>query len=688
MRHYAQAPSPPYDRLVKVQIKYVQSWLGGLIGALLAVGLGLALHVFRFGLGLICWSYDLPFVARPLAKPEEVVMIYMDDESHERLGQPLNAPWDRALHAQLVNRLTAAGARAIVFDIVFSDPAADSAKDQQFVQAIRQSRRVILAADMVPAGYGTEANQRRPTLPTDLLRNVAADVGTAETVPSYDFAIRQHFHGMPDDLLATLSWVAASFVGAPVTKNPEQRTRERWVNYYGPPGSIRNVSYYRALDPAATPDAVFRDRVAFIGARLFTRFAGERKDEFRNPWSYWSSKDRFMSGVEVQATMFLNLLRGDWLKRWSETTERALLVILGLVVGFALFQARPVIATATAAGLSTAIALGAWALFVGQRVWFPWLLVIAQIALATFGSVVFNSIRLYIQKKLYEQTLALYLSPKLVKKFSGDRSTAQKFLKPGAEKQTLTILFTDIANFTSISEGMDSDELAHVMNQYFQNAVSHCIHPTDGTVVKYIGDAIFAFWNAPDAQSDHQLRACQAALRFARQEPMLMNGQPLITRIGLHTGVANVGNFGSTTRVDYTALGENINLASRMEGLNKYLGTIVLATGDTCDSVAGRVVSRYCGRFRLKGFEKAVDVHELVSMVEEAEASLPWREAFAEGLKRFQQRDFDAAEAAFLRTLKLHPNDGPSKFFLARLPEFRQHPPPAEWNGEVELKEK
>ena len=167
-----------------------------------------------------------------------------------------------------------------------------------------------------------------------------------------------------------------------------------------------------------------------------------------------------------------------------------------------------------------------------------------------------------------------------------------------------------------------------------------------------------------------------------------MNGRPLITRLGLHTGVANVGNFGSTERVDYTALGENINLASRMEGLNKYLGTTVLATGDTYAAIENQIVSRCCGRFRLKGFEKAVEVHELIGVAAEAEATRPWREAFAEALKRFQQRDFTAAEAGFRRTLELHPNDGPAQFYLARLDEFSQHATPADWTGEVELKEK
>jgi adenylate cyclase len=252
----------------------------------------------------------------------------------------------------------------------------------------------------------------------------------------------------------------------------------------------------------------------------------------------------------------------------------------------------------------------------------------------------------------------------------------------------LTILFSDIANFTAISEGIDSDELANLMNHYFERSVSECIHRTDGTVVKYIGDAIFAFWNAPEQQSDHALRACEAALHCRGQGVTLVHGQPLYTRIGLHTGVANVGNFGSSTRMDYTAIGENINLASRMEGLNKHLGTQTLITGETKNEIGDRLVTRPLGRFQLKGFEKNVEVFELLGRLESAEGSQPLRAAFALALRLFQEKKFDEAEAAFGKVLEIEPNDGPAKFYLKQTAGWREQAPPEDWSGEVELKEK
>jgi adenylate cyclase len=387
----------------------------------------------------------------------------------------------------------------------------------------------------------------------------------------------------------------------------------------------------------------------------------------------------------VQATQFLNLIRGDWLIRFPRNAETIVIFLAGILSGFGLAFFRPLVATVLAILAVVVTTFTVFFLFQHCRIWFPWMIIVAvQIPVALFWSVIFNSIRLYVQNKLYEASLALYLSPKLVKKFSSNK----ELLKPGAKKEMLTILFTDIASFTSISEGMDSDDLAQHMNTYFETAVAQCIHHTDGTIVKYIGDAIFSFWNAPDSQADHQLRACEAALRFRNLPPQHMNGQLLVTRIGIHTGVANVGNFGSTARVDYTALGENINLAARMEGLNKHLGTIVLLTSETHDGIEGKFTTRFLGYFQLKGFEKSVGVYELTGALDKAANFHSLLETFSAALKLFQQKSFTDAESAFRKVLDIESKDGPSMFYLKQITELRGRPLPENWKGEVELKEK
>jgi adenylate cyclase len=235
---------------------------------------------------------------------------------------------------------------------------------------------------------------------------------------------------------------------------------------------------------------------------------------------------------------------------------------------------------------------------------------------------------------------------------------------------------------------MSNDALAVMMNRYFETAVGQCIHKTDGTVVKYIGDSIFAFWNAPELQSDHALRACEAAIRLCDEKFVDPNGNVLRTRVGIHTGLARIGNFGSSERVDYTALGENVNLASRLEGLNKYLGTSCVITRETKEGIGDALVTRWLGQFQLKGFERAVDVYEIVGWPDQAEPTRRWRDAFEQALKNYQSRNLEFAAVGFRETLDLRPDDGPSKFYIDKLKELQSQELPGDWATHTILREK
>lgn len=644
--------------------KHLRNWLGGIIGALLAVLLGLILDCLPFGRGLVNHSYDLLFAPRRFIKPDEARIIYLDEDSFSQLNQPLNASWDRALHARLLDLLRADHARAVVFDIVFSDPGLDPKADQALAAALRNQAHVGLAADLVPSGLGRAGvDGKKFEPPNELFRGPNVAIGSDELLPDDDLVIRRHTPTSSDDLFPCLSWAAAESLEAKVTQREKPYEKERWLNYYGPPLTIPNVSYFRVLD-GEIASGYFSNRVVFVGARLFTKFAGERKDEYPTPYSYWLSEKAFSPGVEIQATAFLNLLRSDWISRLPY--EAWWLTVLGALTGFGLVQLRPLTAVGVALGIAVASALIAYYLFAHHHFLVAWLIFAgAQVPLALAWSVVFNSVQLYVQNRLYRQTLRMFLPPRLVEKFAANRA----LLAPGAEKETLTLCFSDIADFTSLSEGMDPDELAALMNGYFEAAVGNCIHPNDGTVSKFMGDAIFAFWNAPDQQADHALRACRAALSFRELNARPIHGRILRTRIGLHTGVANVGNFGSEQKIDYTALGANVNLASRLEGLNKFLGTECLMSAQTKAEIGDRLVTRGVGNFRLKGFEGLVAVHELIGSPEQEEKTRTWREAFAEALKNYQEHRPELAAIGFRHVLELKPEDGPSNFYLKQIAE-------------------
>jgi len=662
----------------------------GTVGALLAILAGLAFFYLRFGLGLVHLSYDLPFAIRPVVHPQEAVMVYLDDDSHRELNQPYNAPWDRSLHARLLNRLTAEGARAVVFDIVFSDAGPSAPADAALVNALRSNKTAILAADDVPSGYGLDGVAAKEIIPPyDPFADAAAAIGSDEMNPDDDLIQRRHQPVSGDDQIPSLSWAAAKIAGAKITAEDSNSLAPRWINYYGPATTIPNVSFYQAIatNSDLAPAGYFSNKVVFVGARLFTKFSGERKDEYPTPHSRWARKYPFMPGVEIQATQCLNLMRGDWLNRLPLNVEAALIIFAGAVAGFGFVRFRPVAATGLAllgAGLIVSLA---YELFLRERIWFAWLIpVVVQIPIALAWAIIYNSITSYIQNRLLEQSLGLYLSPKQVQRILKEPGLR----KPGGSKQVVSILFSDIAGFSRISEQLDPQDLVLLLNSYYETTI-RAIHQTEGTVMDIIGDAIFAVWNAPEPQRDHREKMLQAAQLFQLNVKEFNGKQgsiPLHTRVGLHTGEVVVGNVGSSEHFDYTAVGENVNLASRLEGLNKQLGTDVLMTRAAIPPGDGPWRLRPVGKFRFKGFDNVVEVVEFLVLTETRESARAWIDAFGAALVLFQGGNFRAAESGFRRALELRPGDGPSTFYLEKLKQQTLHTPLETWSGEINLEEK
>ena len=639
------------------------------------------------GRKLVKMSYDIPLSVRPDIVVDEAVIIYIDEFAHEELGQDPNLPWDRGLHAQLIDRLREDGAETIVMDIVFG-AAVDPEANIKMLEAIQKHGRVVVGADYV---LHTDPMMRWEYYPSEHdVSSVATNGVVTVEIDHPDYTVRQFFSMFNRDspeAAKPLVWVAAELEDAEVADMARGFEMERWINYYGPPGHIPYCNYAEALRRDVTPPTFFAGKTVFVGAApAQTGVAGALRDQFNTSHS-WST-GAAAGGVEIHATMFLNLLRGDWLRRLYGGYETCLIILLGLGIGYLLCIFRPMPATVLALGcVSVVYGLNYFAV-VKLHFWFPWLIVVAaQIPAALTWSILLNSVKLYLEKRTLEESLKLHLSPTRAKQLLKEPD----LLKPGAEKQEVTIIFTDIANFSKITGRMNPGDLFQLLNDYFEAALG-CIHKTDGTVIKLIGDAIFALWNAPFEQKDHQVRACRAALllrdslvKFDMQNQSL----PLATRIGLHTSEAYIGNVGSTTRFDYTAIGDGINLASRLEGLNKFVGTDVLATRDTQRVVQNDITSRLVGHFRFKGFDRVVEVHELVDFKEKETESAQWRETFERALFHFQRQAFDEAEAGFNKTIEQRGDtDGPSRFYLEKIRQLRVDPPPPDWAGEVNVTEK
>ena len=267
-------------------------------------------------------------------------------------------------------------------------------------------------------------------------------------------------------------------------------------------------------------------------------------------------------------------------------------------------------------------------------------------------------------------------------------------IRLGGEKKELSVLFSDIAGFTSISERMDPETLVELLNKYL-SAMTEIILRHRGNVNKYLGDGIMAIFGAPRGEPNHASLACFAALDSQSElaglrERWKAEGQPEISaRIGINSGWLVVGNMGSQARMEYTVMGDAVNLASRLEGANKFYDTLILLGPRTYELAAKDIEAREVDRLRVKGKQEPVVVFELLAR----KGGLPAErcrviELYREGLEAYRRRDFKTAAAQCAAALALDPMDGPSRVYLERAKEYLLAPPPTDWDGVYELKSK
>lgn len=665
-------------------------WVAPAIASVLAAVVTLAAVFSKLGETLDLFSFDLPFAFHRDARAMDVAVVYMDDISYHDLGQSFSKPWDRRLHAKLVETLTAEGAKGIVFDILFDGPQPENpGADEAFANALRTSKRVVLGADFLQEELVPGQTASKASLPFATLRTAAQSWGNVKLAYDPDLAVRRHFPNLPGvaDIgsFQSLAWSAASLAGATGLPSNAHEAAPRWMNYAGPSGAVPGISYHQVLLPGGVPKGFFKDKLVFVGSKLAADFNGRGGDAFATPYTRWGGG--LAPGVEVHAMAAQNLLRGDWLRRPSFALELMVLLLTASGLGAGLSVLRPL--PALLASLATvAVTAGIACLLVWWgHVWFGWITILAlQLPVALGACWVRCFFRWSVERSTLISSLEIHLPPGRVTEILNQ----PELLRPGASRRTVSIMFTDISNYSAIAESLVPEDLVKTVNEYFEMALG-AIHENDGTIIKLIGDAIFAVWHAPQDQPNHQILACQSALRLRDHLLQFESGEhclPMHTRAGLHTGEALVGNFGSSKRFDYTAMGESVNLASRLEGLNKHLGTDILASRQFQQALQGHFVDRPLGHFRLKGMGKAVQVHEIIGDESCREATKPWRERFESGLRKFKRREFAAAETEFQQVLQLRPSDGPSKFYLTQIRKHTIRPPDENWTGEVDMDEK
>jgi adenylate cyclase len=453
------------------------------------------------------------------------------------------------------------------------------------------------------------------------------------------------------------------------------------LNYYGRWRDYPTWSATDVLHGRLPPDEM-RGKIALVGTTALGTW-----DQRVTPF------DDIAPGVITHATFVENVLRGELLERSGVVFAVELALMAILAVGLALVFSRVGSLAAAPALVAAAAAWSVVAVLALKRanVVLALGMPLAQM-LAMF--VVATTYRFFAEerdKRRARETFSRFLAPAIV-----DEVLAQGGgVRLGGEKRVLTVLFADIRGFTTISEKLDPHVLLELLNEYLTPMTDIIVSGHQGTLDKYIGDAIMAFWGAPRSQPDHALRACRAALAMiGRLEELRVRwraqGLPDVdVGVGINTGPMSVGFVGSEDRFyNYTVLGDAVNLASRLEGANKEYGTRVILGPTTHEQVKGAVVARDLDLVRVKGKREPVQIHELLAMAPASAEIAEFVERFAWGISAYKAQRWDEAIARFREADALRRGDPASRKYVERCEAMRRDPPGPEWDGVFEMKTK
>lgn len=655
--------------------RYKLPWAGAL-AALLALLIGQS-ELWR---GLESRLYDRLVVATAPDRVDlPITIVGIDEASFAALQRQW--PWPRTWHGQLLDRLREAGVAVTAFDVVFSEPS-NPADDKAFSDAIARAGNVVLAADLLYRE--TEGVRQWLRVEPDKGLVAAGAVPGFASVQLDPDGVQRNVPVFQDAFWhQVLELFDRSFPGVVSQMQAADNMR---IRYFGGPHTFKYIPYYQMLEPDKYLPANWReylkDNIVLIGRDLkaTTEVGSAQADMFQTP--YFARDKELMPGVEIHANLIANMVTGEivheapasWpLGLWFGTAAASLL---------AMRRWQPIKSGLIGLSMIGGIGLASYLLFSRELLWLPIgqaMLTVLLIYLAQGGVAYFIEQR---QRRQIKQAFSMYVSPVVVDKIIANPEQ----LKLGGERQELTLLFTDLAGFTTISEALGAEEVTRILNRHLSEMVE-IVFRYHGTVDKFIGDAVMAFWGAPIADPEQSLHAVQAAVEMQqkiaemRQDLLAQGGPDLHMRIGLHRGECIVGNMGGVGRFDYTAVGDSVNLASRLEGVNKVYGTGILLSDSVAQAIGDQLMLRQVDTVRVKGKHLGVPIYtpcddtQLKAMSESALA------AYSEG-------DWDVCQNRWQAVADAYPDDPVAHAFLSRLRTMRAAGWPSQWDGVTTLETK
>ena len=624
-----------------------------------AVGFFLALLLWASGLidtwEAKSWDWRVGLLAAPSEATDDIRLILLDQNSLD-WGKEVNGltwPWPREIYGAILNYCRRSGAKAVAFDVLFTDPSKYGVEDDtSFARAVSDFGSVTLAT-FLSDNSGVHSNwpsnippptlkviglqnwsqsparqsgtYARSSMPIEELARNAAVLSNVSLHPDADGIFRRvdllnifdsqilpslglgvYLAAHPESQLS----IGPNILNIGNKKIPMDEDGRTILRFRGPSGIHKMFSAAAVLQseiqilngesPNIKDPNAFKDKYVLFG------FSAPGLYDLRP-----SPLSGVMPGVEIYATFLDNFLSGDFMRHVP--------LWITVIIIFILSMGCAIAATYTTKALSSSLIIAATiatpavlSLVAYQKgFWLPFI-VQEMAAIVTIGVVlVLNFTTEGRQKRFIKNAFRHFLSPEVIEQLIKHPEK----LKLGGDRRVLSIFFSDLQGFTSISEKLDPDALVGLLNDYL-TAMTDIIHEEGGTIDKYEGDAIIAFWNAPLDIPDHAVKAvrasvrCQETLADMRSAFMETAGAELHMRIGINTGPAVVGNLGSHERFDYTIIGDAVNLAARLEGANKQFGTYTMISQDTKDQIGNQFVTREIARLTVVGRKEPVTVYE------------------------------------------------------------------------------
>ena len=445
------------------------------------------------------------------------------------------------------------------------------------------------------------------------------------------------------------------------------------INYRGPQ---KTFPHYSATDVihGRVPAEAFRNKIVLVGATAMGIY-----DIRVTPF------DHVFPGLEVHANVIDTILKQQFLYRpnWATLFDLLAIIGIGLILGIFLPKRKALWGALIGIILFTAFFLISNQLFQKQGIWVNQTFPLFNLILTYLTITGYRYMTEERERKKVRGAFQYYLNASVVEQMLKDPEK----LKLGGEKKDLTVLFSDIRGFTSISEHMTPERLVKFLNEYL-TTMTDIVFKYDGLLDKYMGDAIMAIWGAPLDQADHPLRACYTALEMVEELHVLQKkwgteGMPRLNiGIGINAGPMVVGNMGSERRFDYTVMGDSVNLGSRLEGLNKVYGTNIIIGEMTYERVREEILGRELDLVRVKGKGQPVKIYELLSLRAKARPEQKTLAGeFQDALGEYRNRNWETAQKSFQSILARYSEDGPARLYVERCQTLEKTPPPEDWDG-------